>query len=83
LEAYAIGYLCPAQSCQGDLVAPQTGLNCRESASDERRSLSSDYVSLFLTTTEGLALAKALMRIKQPAVRRNIVRLVEEIAGED
>lgn len=53
------------------------------SSTDERRSPSSDYASQFLTTTEGLALTKAFMRIKEPAVRRSIVRLVETIAGED
>src|SRR3954462_7909848 len=40
------------------------------------------YVSDFLATSEGLALTKAFMRIKQPKPRRRIVDLVEEIAGE-
>ena len=53
------------------------------SSTDERRSPSSDYVSQFLTTTEGLALAKAFMYIKEPDVRRSIVLLVKAIAGED
>ena len=39
------------------------------------------YVSDFLATSEGLALTKAFMRIKQPKLRRRIVDLVEEIAG--
>jgi transcriptional regulator with XRE-family HTH domain len=38
------------------------------------------YVSEFMATTEGVALIKALMRIK-PRLRRCIVGLVEEIAG--
>jgi transcriptional regulator with XRE-family HTH domain len=40
-----------------------------------------DYVSDFLTTTAGLALTKAFMRIKDPALRRSIVNVVREIAG--
>src|SRR3954468_15113703 len=40
------------------------------------------YVSDFLATSEGLALTKAFTRIKQPKLRRRIVDLVEEIAGE-
>jgi transcriptional regulator with XRE-family HTH domain len=44
---------------------------------------SPDYVSDFLTTTDGLALTKAFMRIKEPGLRRNIVRLVQGIAGND
>jgi transcriptional regulator with XRE-family HTH domain len=42
-----------------------------------------DYVSEFLATTDGLALTKAFMRIKEPRLRRRIVALVEEIAGGD
>jgi transcriptional regulator with XRE-family HTH domain len=41
------------------------------------------YVSEFLATSEGLALTKAFMRIKEPALRRRIVHLVEQIAGDD
>jgi transcriptional regulator with XRE-family HTH domain len=40
------------------------------------------YVADFLATSEGLALTKAFTRIKQPKLRRRIVDLVEEIAGE-
>jgi len=39
------------------------------------------YVSDFLATSEGLSLTKAFMRIKEPKLRRRIVDLVEEIAG--
>jgi len=39
------------------------------------------YVSDFLATSDGLALTKAFMRIKEPKLRRRIVDLVEEIAG--
>jgi transcriptional regulator with XRE-family HTH domain len=41
------------------------------------------YVSDFLATSDGLSLTKAFMRIKEPTLRRNIVRLVKAIAGED
>jgi hypothetical protein len=40
-------------------------------------------VSDFLATSEGLSLTKAFMRISEPKLRRRIVDLVEEIAGED
>ncbi len=39
------------------------------------------YVSDFLATTDGLALTKAFMQIKDAKLRRCIVNLVEEIAG--
>jgi transcriptional regulator with XRE-family HTH domain len=41
------------------------------------------YVSDFLATSDGLALTKAFMRIKEPRLRRRIVDLVEEIAERD
>ena len=41
------------------------------------------YVSDFLATSDGLALTKAFMRIKDAKLRRRIVDLVEQIAGED
>jgi transcriptional regulator with XRE-family HTH domain len=41
------------------------------------------YVSDFLATSDGLALTKAFMDIKQPKLRRRIVDLVEEIAGRE
>jgi len=41
------------------------------------------YVAEFLATTEGLALTKAFMRIKDPRLRRCIVALVEGIVGDD
>jgi transcriptional regulator with XRE-family HTH domain len=40
------------------------------------------YVTDFLTTSDGLALVKAFVRIKDAAVRRSIVRMVEAITGE-
>ena len=41
------------------------------------------YVSDFLATSDGLALTKAFMQIKDPKLRRRIVDLVSQIAGED
>jgi transcriptional regulator with XRE-family HTH domain len=43
----------------------------------------SEYVSQFLATTEGLALAKAFMSVTDPKVRRRIVHLVQSIALTD
>ena len=42
---------------------------------------SPNYVSNFLATRDGLALTKAFMRIREPSLRRNIVKLVQTIAG--
>jgi transcriptional regulator with XRE-family HTH domain len=41
------------------------------------------YVSDFLATSDGLALTKSFMRIKDSKLRRRIVELVEQIAGEE
>ena len=41
------------------------------------------YVSDFLATSDGLALTKAFMQIKNPKLRRRIVDLVEQIAGDE
>ena len=41
------------------------------------------YVSDFLATSDGLALTKAFMGIKDAKLRRRIVDLVEQIAGPD
>jgi transcriptional regulator with XRE-family HTH domain len=41
------------------------------------------YVSDFLATSDGLALTKAFMRIPDAKLRRRIVDLVEQIAGDD
>jgi transcriptional regulator with XRE-family HTH domain len=41
------------------------------------------YVTDFLASSDGLALTKAFTRIKEPKLRRCIVHLVEEIAGDD
>src|SRR5262245_50107987 len=41
------------------------------------------YVSDFLATSDGLALTKAFMKVKDPKVRRRIVDLVEAMVGEE
>lgn len=41
------------------------------------------YVSDFLSTSDGLALTKAFMQIKNAKLRRSIVNAVEEIADGD
>ena len=46
-------------------------------------ALSPTYVSDFLATSDGLSLTKAFMRIPDPKLRRRIVDLVQQIAGED
>jgi len=44
---------------------------------------SPSYVSDFLATSDGLALTKAFMRIKNAKLRRRIVDLVEQIVTEN
>jgi transcriptional regulator with XRE-family HTH domain len=41
------------------------------------------YVADFLATSDGLSLTKAFMRIPDAKLRRRIVDLVEQIAGEE
>ncbi|MEA2953112.1 MAG: hypothetical protein QOJ96_2632 [Alphaproteobacteria bacterium] len=41
------------------------------------------YIADFLSTSDGLALTKAFMRIKDAKLRRRIVDLVAQIAGDD
>jgi transcriptional regulator with XRE-family HTH domain len=41
------------------------------------------FVSDFLATSDGLALTRSFMRIKDAKLRRKIVDLVEQIAGEE
>jgi transcriptional regulator with XRE-family HTH domain len=58
--------------------APQSGKGARGFTD----SPSPAYVTDFLTTSDGLALVKAFVRIKDAAVRRSIVRMVEAITVE-
>src|SRR6059058_929457 len=55
--------------------------NLADAADEMIDAPSPTYVSDFLATSEGLSLTKAFMRIKEPKLRRRIVDLVEEIAG--
>lgn len=48
-----------------------------------RESPSPAYVSDFLATSDGLALVKSFMRVRDPKVRRRIVDLVEAISSEE
>ena len=41
------------------------------------------YVTDFTSSSDGVALTKAFMRIKKVELRRRIIQLVEEIAGDD
>jgi transcriptional regulator with XRE-family HTH domain len=59
--------------------APNSGMM----ADDLEAAPSPTYVSDFLATSDGLSLTKAFMRIPDPKLRRRIVDLVQQIAGED
>ena len=48
-----------------------------------KQTRSPDFVSDFLTTTHGLALTRAFMLIKDTKLRRSIVKLVEDLVGEN
>jgi transcriptional regulator with XRE-family HTH domain len=61
---------------EGVPAAPGPGPRARETA------VSASYVTDFLATSDGLSLVKAFMLIKDPKLRRAIVRLVEEITSE-
>ena len=51
------------------------------SATGFEEAPSQAYVTDFLSTTDGLALVKAFMRIPNPKLRRRVVELVQEMAG--
>jgi transcriptional regulator with XRE-family HTH domain len=57
--------------------------NSHPQAQGMEEAPSPTYVSDFLATSDGLALTKAFMEIKEPKLRRRIVDLVEEIAGRE
>jgi transcriptional regulator with XRE-family HTH domain len=46
------------------------------------KAISPGYVSAFLATPDGLALVRAYMRIKSSRLRRSLVNVVEQIAGD-
>src|SRR5262245_47074081 len=62
--------------------APNVAPHGAASTEGMKEAPSPAYVSAFLATSEGLALTKAFMRIKEAKLRRRIVDLVEEIAGD-
>jgi transcriptional regulator with XRE-family HTH domain len=74
LQQMAHALLVPVSFFFEDPLRPNGG-------SSARQTYSPDYVADFLTTTDGLALTQAFMRIKDPRVRRGIVKLVEEISA--
>ena len=41
------------------------------------------YISEFLSSSDGVALVRAFMRIKDPKLRRRIVHMVEQIEPDD
>ena len=47
------------------------------------KAASPAYVDEFLASSDGRALTKAFMRIKDRGMRRRIVELVEELAGDN
>jgi transcriptional regulator with XRE-family HTH domain len=57
------------------------GPQAQECGMEFTESPSPAYVTDFLTTSEGLALVKAFVRIKDSALRRSIVRMVEAVAA--
>jgi transcriptional regulator with XRE-family HTH domain len=59
--------------------APQSGGRVRKGG----EAPPPDYVSEFVATSDGLKLIKAFMQIGEARLRRSLVRLVEEVAGED
>jgi transcriptional regulator with XRE-family HTH domain len=54
-----------------------------EPAPGTQEAPSPAYVSDFLATSDGLSLTKAFMRIKDAKLRRRIVDLVQQMAGEE
>jgi transcriptional regulator with XRE-family HTH domain len=54
----------------------------QQSARSQGKAASPNYVDDFLATHDGLTLTRAFMRIDSK-LRRRIVRLVEQLAGDD
>jgi transcriptional regulator with XRE-family HTH domain len=57
------------------------GISGKPRAAQSDASL--DYLTKFVTSADGLALSKAFMSIKDSAVRRRIVALVEALGAPD
>jgi transcriptional regulator with XRE-family HTH domain len=58
------------------------GVSGAKQSEDGSKAPVADYVSEFLSSSDGLALTKAFTNIKDSKLRRRVVDLVEEIAGE-
>lgn len=58
------------------------GVSGKQSEDGLSKAPVADYVSDFLSSSDGLALTKAFTNIKDSKLRRRVVDLVEEIAGE-
>jgi len=63
--------------------APEIPMGGWNSENGMAEAPSPTYVSDFLATSDGLALTKAFMRIEDAKLRRKIVDLVQQIAGEE
>jgi transcriptional regulator with XRE-family HTH domain len=55
----------------------------QQSAKPLIKAESPNYVNDFLATHDGLALTKAFMQIEDAKLRRGIVNLVQQLAGDD
>jgi transcriptional regulator with XRE-family HTH domain len=55
----------------------------QQSARSQGKAESPNYVNDFLATDDGLTLTKAFMQIEDAKLRRSIVHLVEQLAGDD
>jgi transcriptional regulator with XRE-family HTH domain len=55
----------------------------QQSARSQGKAAPPNYVNDFLATHDGLTLTRAFMHIKDAKLRRMIVKLVEQLAGDD
>lgn len=60
--------------------APSTGIGREEGFSE---TSAANYVVDFLSSSEGLQLNRAFVKIRDPKIRRKIVDLVRSIAGDE
>jgi transcriptional regulator with XRE-family HTH domain len=59
------------------------GAPATAASSGRNREVTPDYVSEFLATRDGLALTKAFVHIKRPAIRHRLVQLAQELASDN
>jgi transcriptional regulator with XRE-family HTH domain len=55
----------------------------QQSAKSQGKAESPNFVTDFLATDDGRTLTRAFMRIEDAKLRRRIVNLVEQVAGDD